>query len=335
MRSETEPLVELTAATAVLVNWNQTDITIRAVEALVGDGFPADRIVVVDNGSQVERWQALREALHASYLVRLDRNVGFARACNLGARQLPAEYFLLVNNDAFVHRPGSVQRLVGALRRDGVGIAVPKVLNEDLTLQPSVVPFLRPLVSVVRASGLSRFVPNRMQPRWGTHWDHSGSRFIDAADGAVIALRGEAWAQLGGISERTSMYAEDVDLFWRVRELGWQAWFEGDAVFIHLGNTTNSTRWNLAQRAEEIGSAERLMLEEHLSRRDWRFVIVTTRLGYLARGLVQRAIRDDRAADVSFASFRGLGGHVNPRPVDSASESPQVDIFRPSPTGEG
>jgi GT2 family glycosyltransferase len=318
---------------AVLLNWNQTDITIRAVEALIGDGFPADRIVVVDNGSTEESWERLHEALDAAYLVRLDRNVGFARGCNLGARQLSADYYLLVNNDAFVHRPGSVARLVGALRRDGVGIAVPKVRNEDLSLQPNVVPFLRPGVSVVRASGLSRLIPNKWQPHWGTHWDHSRSQEIDVANGAVIALRGEVWQQLGGISERTFMYAEDIDLFWRVRELGWKAWFEADSEFVHLGNTTNSTRWNLTQRAEVIGSAERLMLEEHLPHAQWRFVIAATRAGHFARGVVQRAIRHDTAADVSFGSFRGLGGHVNPRAIDAAAEHPHVEIFRPSPNG--
>jgi len=328
--SSSAQTLKYATTTAVLLNWNQPEITIRSVEALVGDGFPADRIVVVDNGSQEASWHALREALGSCLLVRLDRNLGFSRGCNLGARQLPADYFLLVNNDAFVHKPGSVGRLVESLDRDGVGIAVPKVLNEDLSLQPSAVPFLRPMVSVVRASGLSRFVPNRIQPNWGAHWDHSRSQFIDAANGAVMALRGEVWEQLGGISERTFMYSEDIDLFWRVRELGWRAWFEAESEFIHLGNTSNSTLWNLTQRAEVIGAAERLMLKEHLPRSQWRFVIATTRAGHFARGVVQRMLRHDRAADVSFGSFRGLGGHVNPRAVDDDADTLGLEVFPPS-----
>jgi len=330
LSSATEKPVDFSTATAVLLNWNQTPITIRSVEALVGDGFPAERIVVVDNGSAEESWLALRQALHASHLVRLDRNIGFARGCNLGADQLPAEYVLLVNNDAFVHRAGSVARLVEALQRDRVGIAVPKVLNEDLSLQPNVVPFLRPLPSLIRASGLSRFVPNRMQPHWATHWDHSRSQRIDVANGAVMALRGEVWEQLGGINERTFMYAEDIDLFWRVRELGWDAWFEADSEFVHLGNTSNSTRWNLAQRAEVIGSAERLMLKDHLSPASWRFVIATTRAGHLARGVVHRVARNEDAAAVSFASSRGLGGHAELRIVDDAASTPEIEILPPS-----
>ena len=319
----------LGAATAVLLNWNQTDITLRSVRALIDDGLPPDRIVVVDNASEPHAWRQLSDALPMCHLVHLDRNVGFARGANIGARLLPGDYMLIVNNDAFVHRPGSVARLVRALHRDGVGIVVPRVLNEDLTLQPNVVPFLRPSVAFVRASGLSRFVPNRLQPRWATHWDHSHSRPIDAANGAVMALRGEVWRQLGGMSERAFMYAEDIDLFWRVRALGWGAWFEADAEFVHLGNTTNRTHWSLAQRAEVIGSAERSMLRDYLSPTSWRFVIAATRLGHLLRLVFFRLRGDKPAAAFSAASLRGLGGKGSPQLVPTAAVDPKIEIVPP------
>ena len=54
-------------------------------------------------------------ALGNSVLVRIGSNVGFARANNVGARTLPGTAYLLVNNDAFVHRPGSVASLVEAM----------------------------------------------------------------------------------------------------------------------------------------------------------------------------------------------------------------------------
>ena len=321
--------VDLAAATALLVNWNQADLTIRAAQALINDGLPPGRIVVVDNGSADDSWLRFRDVLSTSHLVRVEKNVGYARGANIGAGIVAGDYLLLVNNDAFVHRPGSVARLLAALERDGVGIAVPRVRNEDLSLQPNVVPFLRPLVALVRASGLSRFLPNRMQPRWATHWDHSRSRRIDAANGAVMAIRGDVWEQLGGLRESAFMYAEDIDLFWRIRALGWDAWFEADAEFVHLGNTSNRTVWNLAQRAEVIGSAERSMLADHLSPAAWRFVIAITRLGHLVRFAAQRLAGNADGAAVSEASFRGLGGHANPHAIEAPSSNPRIEIVAP------
>jgi GT2 family glycosyltransferase len=318
----------LSAATAVLLNWNQTDITLRSVRSLIDDGMPAERIVVVDNASEPEAWQQLRDALPECYLVRLDPNIGFSRGANIGARVLTGDYVFLVNNDAFVHRPGSLARLVRALHRDGVGIAVPRVLNEDLSLQPNVIPFLRPIVALLRASGLSRFVPNRLQPRWATHWDHSESRPIEAANGAVMVLRGEVWEQLGGLTERAFMYAEDIDLFWRVRALGWSAWFEAEAEFVHLGNTTSGTQWSLAQRAEVVGSAERAMLEDYLPPMSWRFVIATTRFGHLLRSILYKLLGDGRAAAIAAGSARGLGGRANPKLVPTAVQ-PEIEVLPP------
>ena len=220
--------------TAVVLNWDEPELTTRCVEALVGDGVPPGRIVVVDNGSQGDSFEQFERKLSECVLVRLPTNVGIARAVNIGAARLEGDDYLILNNDAFVHGPASVARLVDALRRDRVGIAVPRTLNEDLTLQPSVVALAGPATAFVGALGLSRLVPNRWQPRWSTHWDHGESRAIDAASGAVYAVRGDVWRELGGMSERRLMYGEDIDLCRRARARGWSIWFERDATFVHL-----------------------------------------------------------------------------------------------------
>src|SRR5262249_3307189 len=158
------------------------------------DGVAAARIVVVDNGSNDGSWDRLVDVLRGCHLARVDENVGFARGNNVGASVLPGTSYLFVNSDAFVHRPGSVQALLVELDRAGVGIVVPRLLNEDLTLQPVAVPAPGPGSALVRASGLSRLVPNRFQPHWSTHWDHANSREIEAAaPGAVLLVEGSLW----------------------------------------------------------------------------------------------------------------------------------------------
>src|SRR5262245_7859508 len=148
--------------TAVVVDWNLPELTVRCVTSLVEAGVAAHRIVVVENGPTPPNWTRISAELSACVLVRVDANVGFAVANNIGARALPGSAYLLVNNDAFVNRAGSVEALMEALtRRSDIGIVVPRLLNEDLTLQPSVGPFTVPLVALARASGLSRLVPNR------------------------------------------------------------------------------------------------------------------------------------------------------------------------------
>jgi N-acetylglucosaminyl-diphospho-decaprenol L-rhamnosyltransferase len=128
---------------------------------------------------------------------------------------------------------------VRALDHPGVGIAVPRLLSSDGSLQPSVAPFTTPFVALIRASGLSRAVPDRWQPRVGTHWSHSSSREIEAATGAVMLVAGRVWERLGGLREDSFMYAEDLDLCWRAREAGWTTWFVAESEFVHLGGTSS------------------------------------------------------------------------------------------------
>ena len=300
----------LARLTAVVLNWDRPELTIRCVQSLLGDGVPADRIVVVDNGSTGDSYEQFQCTLPGCVLVRLPTNVGIARAFNIGASRLDGDDFLILNNDAFVHEPGSVARLVRAVRRDGVAIAAPRLLNEDLTLQPSVVAPMTPRTALVSAAGVSRFVPNRWQPRWGTHWDHGESRAVDAANGAVYAVRGDAWRQLGGMTERRWMYGEDIDLCRRAKAAGWGIWYEREATFVHLGSSTVGGHWNDTARAGMIARSEIAMLRTQLAP-PWSWLTVLFLVaGAAVRWLVFSALRAKTRAALFRSVLRGYVGGI-------------------------
>jgi GT2 family glycosyltransferase len=297
--------VGLGDVTAVVLNWRTPDHAIRAARALAEDGLPPNRIVVVDNASGDGSVERFGGEIPGSLVLALPENLGFARANNAGAAALPGQAFLFVNSDAFVQRAGSVGRLVEAVAQDDVGIAVPRLLNADLTLQPSVVPTSSPLPELVRASGLSRFVPNHLQPSLGTHWNHSRSRDVQAATGAVLAVAEDAWRALGGFAEARFMYAEDLDLCWRVRELGWKVRFVAEADFVHLGGESTGRRWSDPERAERVGRAEAAMIREHLPAVGASVTIGLMAAGVGGRALVYRALGNRAAAETMRGWWRG------------------------------
>lgn len=293
--------------TAVVLNWRTPDYTIRSVQSLIADGIPPARVVVVDNASGDDSAERFARALPDVGLLLLDENVGFARANNRAAASLPSSLgYLLVNADAFVHRPGSLARLVLALTQHDAGIAIPRLLNADLTLQPTVVPFARPLAELVRASGLSRLVPDRFQPSFGTHWSHDRSRPIEAATGAVLLVRADAWQALGGFDESIFMYTEDLDLFWRAARSGWRAWFVADAEFVHLGGSSAQQRWSNPERAERIARAEARMLRQHLGPARAVISLGAKAAGVGLRAIAHRALGHEDAAREQAAWFRGF-----------------------------
>jgi GT2 family glycosyltransferase len=262
-------------------------------------------------------------------LVRIDTNVGFARAMNQGAQALPGDAYLMVNNDAFVHRSGSLEKLVGELGRPRVGVVVPRLLNEDLSLQPSVAPFTGPLTAFVRASGVSRFLPNRWQPRLSTHWDHASSREVPAAIGPVILVGGKLWEALGGFRESAFMYAEDIDLCWRAREFGWRTWFARDSEFVHLEGASSDRRWSTKERAERVAFAEAEMIRRHLASPRATAAIAFMRLGLAARARFFGLVGNDEAAAACRGSLVGLSRSGPHERLPEAT----VEIVPPRTTG--
>jgi len=299
----------LDSLTVVVLNWRNSPLTIRSVQSLLCDDIPPARVVLVDNESEQTEYERLRAALPAVAIVRLPQNVGFARANNEGARVLPGETYLFVNNDAFVERSGSVAALVDVLDDPRAGLVVPRLLNEDLSLQPSVSPLYSPAVALGQASGFARLISNERQPDWSTRWDHSTKREIQAATGAVLLVRGRTWRELGGFSERTFMYAEDRDLCWRARRQGWSVHFTPAAEFVHLGSASADQRWPRRFRAEAVARAEAHLIHDRFSRP----VALATR-GLLSAGFVGRWLlwTISRRPEAAAETLGSLSGFVRP-----------------------
>lgn len=307
--------------TAVVVNWGTADLTMRSVRALIADGVPARRIVVVDNGSEDDSYERLQQELPECPALRIEKNIGYARAANAGARELPGAAYLFVNNDAFVHRPGSIDALVRALHDESVGVVFARILNDDLTLQRQAVPIRTPAVALALATGLSWFVPNRWQPYWGWHWDHSASREIAAAGAVVMLVRGELWNRLGGFAELAWLYGEDLDLCWRARNLGKRIWFTTDAEFVHLEAGSTSLHFDHAKRAELTARAEVDIVRRNLSPFAAQISLALIGLG-MVWPAVYHALRGHR--DAAVRSLAYLRGHIAAVREPEQVMSPQV-----------
>ncbi len=300
-----------TGAGAVIVNWNTPSLTLRCVESLLAEGLQPHQIVIVDNGSTDDSTEQFTRGRPDVRVLRSSNNLGFARASNAGAAELEgAQTLLFVNSDAAVHRPGSIAALERALLRPGVGIAVPRLLNEDLTLQRSVVPFRTPWPAFLQTTRLDLLVPNSKQPRWGMYWDHGDSREVWSVTGAVLAVRRKTWAALGGFHEGAHLFAEDHDLCWRAHRIGWKTWFEGDAEFVHTGGASTSIVFCSASRAHAVARAEAALVRRQLGPFRAALTLRLFQLGFALRWAWSEARGDSVRAGELAASIDGLSARA-------------------------
>jgi GT2 family glycosyltransferase len=69
--------------------------------------------------------------------------------------------------------------------------------------------------------------------------------------GALLMVRRDAMAQIGGFDERFFLFDEDVDLCRRMRAAGWTVAFTTTTWFSHQGGASSALRSDLGQRRGE------------------------------------------------------------------------------------
>lgn len=192
------------------------------------------RVVVVDNGSS--DGTVRRARAHADVRTLTGHgNVGYAGGINVGAAALGDVPAVLVLNADLVLEPGAVPALLARLHRPRAGVVLPMLLDRSGAAQPS----LRREPSVTRSLGdavLGRFLGDR--PGWLSEtvrdptayaWAHP----VDWGTGAAVLVRAETARSVGPWDERFFLYSEETDYCRRVREAGWEVWFEPAARVRH------------------------------------------------------------------------------------------------------
>jgi len=201
--------------------------------------------VVADNASK-DDCVAIADA--ATYLpmrtVQLGRNAGYAAAINAGIgaldiRKLDAVF--VMNPDCRL-RPDTLYLLARALRQPGRGIAVPRLLNPDGTLQPS----LRRAPTVYRAVA-EAVMGGQLAGRVGRlgelvtapgEYERPGPAVW--ATGAAMLVSADAIRDLGPWDESFLLYSEETEYDLRAADKGWMLWYEPEAVVEHIGGDSGT-----------------------------------------------------------------------------------------------
>jgi GT2 family glycosyltransferase len=222
-RRRASPPAATLDCTASIVTYRSDHATLRrCAESFLREPVRSC-LAIVDNGPAEDRSHAAFEGLPVLH-VPSPGNVGFGRGHNLALTALPdSRYHLVLNPDVVIH-DGAVQRMVAFMDANpDVGMACPRILNPDGTVQhlqrrfPTVVDLM-----------LRRFLPSVLRPlvrrrlSWYVMEDHDYANVFDVPciTGPFLFCRTELLRQIGGFDPRYFLYFEDSDLSRTVRATG-------------------------------------------------------------------------------------------------------------------
>jgi GT2 family glycosyltransferase len=231
------------AVTAAVVSWNTRDQLLRCLESLRAE-VESGRLEawVVDNGSSDSSAEAARGLAPWATVVEPGGNLGFGRAVNLVATRTDSEWLLVANADVALE-PGALAALLAAGQDPGVGCVAPRLVLPDGGIEHSVHPF--PTIPFTAAFNLglyrlSRPAADRLCLEG--HWDPERARRVPWAIGACLLVRRSAFEEAGRFDDRQWLFAEDLDLGWRLHDRGWVTRYEPSARVRHdSGASTRAT----------------------------------------------------------------------------------------------
>ncbi len=220
----------------VIVNFNAGSRLRGCLDHLAAQTLQPDEIIVVDNGSSDNSFDAAtdRQDVLASVIKPrpAGRNLGFAAANNLAAADAAGEWLAFLNPDAYPE-PDWLERLVEAARRHP-DVEAFGSLQIDAA-NPTILDGCGDVCSVF---GLA-YRGGHGEPRASAPTTDYETFAPCAA--AALYKRGRFMA-LGGFDERFFCYGEDVDLGFRLRNAGGRCVQVSDAIVRHEGSGITGKR---------------------------------------------------------------------------------------------
>lgn len=202
---------------------------------LPGRSGATRELIVIDNLGEPAVADVVTSLAPQATLLRNERPRGFAANVNAGIARARGRYVLLLNPDVRAE-PQALERLVAFMdAHQEAGLAGPKLLNPDRTLQLSCRRFSTPFLFALRGLGLEKALDRTTAQRRALmqDWDHAQVRDVDWVLGAAMIVRRRALEEVGPLDEGYFLYCEDQDWCHRMWTRGWGVYYVPDSIMIH------------------------------------------------------------------------------------------------------
>lgn len=220
--------------------FNKVEFTRKCCEALAKNTPQGSyELILVDNASTDGTRDFLKGLAGDVKIITNEKNRGFSRACNQGARLASTQYLLFLNNDTEPMK-GWLEPLLNILFRDNSVCAVGgKLMFPDGTIQHAGVAIIEDQV-----------LPDPLVARhvyYGETGDAAEAnqlRQYQALTAACLLVRKSAFHEAGGFDEDYWNGYEDVDLCFKLQERGWKLVYQPESVLIHHESKSGPERFS-------------------------------------------------------------------------------------------
>ena len=233
----------------IILNWNQPEHTLECLDSLRRSDYPANTIILVDNGSSDGSPEVIQGRHPEIILLPQPQNLGFCDGSNIGIRYAlaqGADYVFLLNNDTTL-ASDMLSLLVGSLEADSsAGMAGPTMFYYE---DPN----------IIAAAG------SLFDRKTGSFWNRlDGSVDGASTDGQVrevdfivscgVLAKREVIEKIGLLDHRYFINGDDIDWGLRAQSAGYKVIYVPGAKMWHkisaaMGSASPATTYYITRNS--------------------------------------------------------------------------------------
>lgn len=200
-------------------------------------------VIVVDNASSDDSMSYLPQRFSWVKFIANKCNSGYAVANNIGLQQTTGKYILFLNPDTIV-QADTLQCCIRFMEEHPAAgaLGIKMVDGNGNYLKESKRGFPSPLTSLYKLSGLTALFPTSkvFAKYYLGNLDKNHDQEVDVLSGAFLFTKKEVLGKTGSFDERFFMYAEDIDLSYRIQQAGYKNYYFAGSQIVHFkGESTN------------------------------------------------------------------------------------------------
>ena len=220
----------------VILNYNGRKFLEQFLPNVIANSDPAlAEIIVADNASTDDSVVFMQSHFPEIRLIENGSNGGFATGYNLALRQIEAQYYVLLNSDIEV-TPHWIEPVVELMdTHPDVAACQPKILSY----------YHKEQFEYAGASGgfIDKYGYPFCRGRVFQNLEEDKGQYDDPcevfwATGACMFVRADLYHQVGGLDDSFFAHMEEIDLCWRLKNVGYKVYCCPQSKVYHIGGGT-------------------------------------------------------------------------------------------------
>ncbi|MBY0244025.1 MAG: glycosyltransferase family 2 protein [Sphingobacteriaceae bacterium] len=222
----------------VILNWNGKKWLEKFLPSVVKSVYPNLQIVVGDNCSNDNSVDFVQTNYPQIKIIKNQQNLGFAGGYNSILKNVDADYYILLNSDVEVTE-NWIQPLIDLMESDEkIAVAQPKIKSQ---IEKNKFEYAGAAGGYLDTFGFP-FCKGRIfhTVENDTH-QYNQIDEIFWASGAGFFIKSKYWHLVDGLDKDLFAHMEEIDLCWRLKNLGFKIMYCPDAEIYHVGGGTLNT----------------------------------------------------------------------------------------------